>query len=114
MFANSQPNKKKKSAFREEESEEETEGSREGRSSRDVSNGKMFHWKHREDRQRAQEGSQEGPSRQKMLRQEETLAEDPCCMCLAPDAETQHTFKSLLDGRRGGFETTTSKEKCEN
>lgn len=79
-----------------------------------MSNGKVFHWKHREDRQRAQEGSQEGPSWQKMLRQEETLAEDPCCMCLAPDAETQHTFKSLLDGRRGGFETTTSKEKCEN
>lgn len=53
MFANSQPNKKKTSAFREEESEEETEGSREGRSSQEVSNGKVFHWKHREDRQRA-------------------------------------------------------------
>lgn len=69
----------------------------------------MFNWKHRKDRRRAQQGSQEGPSQQKTLHQENTVAEDTCRTGLGPNI-----FKSLSEGRRGGFEATTSKEKCKN
>lgn len=47
----------------------------------------MFNWKHREDRRRAQQGSQEEPSQQKTLYQENTVAEDTCRTGLGPNTE---------------------------
>lgn len=52
----------------------------------------MFNWKHREDRRRAQQGSQEGPSQQKTLHQEKTVAEDTCRTVLGPN--TEHSIRS--------------------